>query len=72
VIVEWDPEKAVSNRRKHGVDFPEATTVLGDPLSTTYPDPDHSLAERRYVTIGESATGRILVVAHADRRGAHH
>jgi hypothetical protein len=70
VIVEWDPAKALGNRSKHGVDFTEATTVLEDPLSTTYPDPDHSLVERRYVTIGESASGRILVVAHADRRGA--
>jgi len=45
VILEWDPEKAASNYTKHGVDFHEAGTVLDDPLSTTFPDPDHSLDE---------------------------
>jgi uncharacterized DUF497 family protein len=70
VVVEWDPAKAASNRRKHGVDFREALTALEDPLSTTYPDPEHSLDERRFVTIGASARGRVLVVAHADRRAA--
>ena len=70
MIVEWDPAKAAGNRRKHGVDFGEAVTTLEDFLSTTYPDPDHSIDERRFVTIGVSARGRILVVAHADRRAA--
>ena len=69
MIIEWDPAKAVSNRRKHGVDFGDAVTALEDPLSTTYPDPDHSFDEHRFVTIGISARGRVLVVAHADRRG---
>ena len=68
--VEWDPRKAASNRRKHGVDFHEAATVLEDPLSTTYPDPDHSLEERRFVTIGLSAARRVLVVAHVERQDA--
>jgi hypothetical protein len=68
VIVEWDPAKATSNHRKHGVRFGEAATVLEDPLSTTYPDPEHSLEERRFVTIGASGRGRVLIVAHADRR----
>jgi len=67
VILEWDPEKAASNHTKHGVDFHEAGTVLDDPLSTTFPDPDHSLDEQRYLTIGSSLSGRILVVAHTDR-----
>jgi uncharacterized DUF497 family protein len=67
VILEWDPEKAASNFTKHGVDFHEAGTVLDDPLSTTFPDPDHSLDEQRYLTIGSSLSGRILVVAHTDR-----
>jgi uncharacterized DUF497 family protein len=38
VIVEWDPRKAATNLRKHGIDFHEAATVLDDPLSTTFPD----------------------------------
>lgn len=67
MILEWDPEKAASNLVKHGVDFHEAGTVLDDPLSTTFPDPDHSIDEHRYLTIGSSLSGRILVVAHTDR-----
>ena len=70
MILEWDPEKAASNYGKHGVDFHEAGTVLDDPLSTTFPDPDHSLDEQRYLTIGSSLSGRILVVAHTDRGDA--
>ena len=42
MIVEWDQAKAASNLRKHGVSFREAVTALEDPLSTTFPDPDHS------------------------------
>lgn len=64
--VTWDAKKRSSNLRKHGVDFEEAATVLADPLSTTFPDPDHSQGEHRYVTIGTSAAGQLLVVAHAD------
>jgi uncharacterized DUF497 family protein len=67
VILEWDPVKAGTNLKKHGVDFREAGTVLEDALSTTFPDPDHSIDERRYLTIGASLAGRILVVAHTDR-----
>ena len=67
MILEWDPKKAAANLKKHGVSFHEAATVLEDPLSGTYPDPEHSLKEERFVTIGGSASGRILVVAHADR-----
>jgi len=42
---EWDNEKAAANGRKHGVSFPEASTVFGDPLAGTFPDPDHSHKE---------------------------
>ena len=58
---EWDLRKEVSNRRKHGVGFREAATVFGDPLATTFPDPDHSADEERFLTVGESASGRVLV-----------
>lgn len=67
MLLEWDPDKAASNYTKHGVDFHEAGTVLDDPLSTTFPDPDHSLDEQRYLSVGSSLSGRILVVAHTDR-----
>ena len=64
---EWDPEKAARNLRKHGVSFEEAATVFGDPLSTTYYDPAHSMGESRYITVGMSRSGRLLIVAHTDR-----
>jgi hypothetical protein len=63
----WDAEKDAANRRKHGVGFREAASVLEDPLSTTYRDPAHSHGEQRYVTVGRSRLGKTLVVAHADR-----
>jgi len=65
---EWDPRKDAANRRKHGVGFREATTVFGDPLATTFPDVDHSLSEQRFLTIGASASRRILVVAHTEKQ----
>lgn len=64
---EWDPNKAASNLRKHGVTFGEAATVLGDPLSITVLDPDHSLEEDRYITVGLSYRLRLLIVAHVER-----
>jgi hypothetical protein len=51
---EWDPDKAGENERKHGVSFAEAATVFGDPLSVTVADPDHSVGEVRFLTIGMS------------------
>ena len=60
---EWDPVKAESNLRKHGVSFEEAATVLGDPLSITLPDPDHSQEEERFLLLGQSGTGRLLLVS---------
>ena len=63
---EWDSEKATENLRKHRVSFDEATTVFFDPLSMTVPDPDHSIGERRFITMGASSGGRLLVVAHTD------
>jgi uncharacterized DUF497 family protein len=63
----WDPNKAESNVRRHGVSFHEAATVFGDPLSTTVPDPDHSIEEERYIIIGTSHRGRLLMVAHVEQ-----
>ena len=64
---EWYPDKATSNEKKHGVSFQEAATVFGDPLSLTFFDPDHSIDENRYITIGTSARGQLIIVSHADR-----
>lgn len=66
-VFEWDPRKAVSNARKHGVAFDEATTVFGDPHALLLPDPDHSLRELRYLLLGLSTRHRLLVVAFAER-----
>ena len=63
---EWDEIKAAQNLIKHGVSFEEAATVFGDPLSDTFNDPDHSAEERRFIIIGMSERGRILIVAHID------
>ena len=64
---DWDDEKASSNVKKHGVKFDEAITVFGDLLADTFPDPDHSENEHRFLTFGLSQSNRLLVVAHADR-----
>jgi uncharacterized DUF497 family protein len=67
VEFEWDDDKAETNEQKHGVTFLEAQTVFGDPLALTGYDPDHSDAEDRYITMGTSIEGRLLVVSHTDR-----
>ena len=64
---EWDQKKEAKNIRKHKVTFSEAATVLGDTLSTTVPDPDHSEEEDRYITVGLSQRHRLLIVAHTER-----
>ncbi len=64
---EWDSNKATRNLQKHGVSFHEAATVFGDALSMTFLDPDRSVAEDRFITVGLSLSGRLLVVAHTDR-----
>jgi hypothetical protein len=64
---EWDPKKARSNLSKHGVSFEEASTTFADPQSITRFDPDHSEDEDRFVLLGASHAGRLLVVVHTDR-----
>jgi uncharacterized DUF497 family protein len=66
----WDPDKAAANLKKHDVSFEEAVTVIYDPLAATFPDPDHSVREVRLITVGYSAHDRLLVVCHAEGRGA--
>ena len=64
---EWDREKAKKNDKKHKVSFDEAVTVFYDPLSATFDDPDHSLSEQRFITVGYSTQGSLLVVAHTEK-----
>lgn len=61
---EWNPDKAVINLRKHNISFQEATTVFDDLLSVTFPDPDHSIGESRYVIIGMSGLGQLIGCLH--------
>ena len=67
MIYEWDSKKAKANLRKHGVSFEEAATVFLDPFAVTYPDPDHSGEELREITIGRSATQRVVFLSHTHR-----
>ena len=68
VKFEWDPAKAQSNLRKHGVSFEEAATVFWDPLAATALDArSEEETEIRFVTVGTSKLGRLLVIAHCDR-----
>lgn len=66
---EWDPKKASSNVRDHRITFEEASTVFGDSLAVTFPDPDHSVGESRLLTFGMTDQDRLLVVSHTERRG---
>ncbi|MGA9721544.1 MAG: BrnT family toxin [Candidatus Binatus sp.] len=62
---EWDPNKAASNLRKHGVRFAEAVTVLEDRAALGMRD--DNIQEERFVALGMDSIGRILVVVYAVR-----
>jgi uncharacterized DUF497 family protein len=64
---ELDQEKSRGNLQKHGVSFEEAKTVFNDPLAMTIGDPDHSSREDRYIDMGMSSQGRILMVWYTER-----
>lgn len=61
---EWDSRKAAKNEAKHKVSFTEAIAVFQDSLSMTYPDVDHSEEENRFLIIGATKSGKVLVVSH--------
>jgi hypothetical protein len=65
---EWDSDKASQNVEKHHVSFEEAATVFDDPMFITVIDDEHSIDEERYITIGLSSRGRLLMLAHVDRK----
>ncbi|MGA2600174.1 MAG: BrnT family toxin [Bryobacteraceae bacterium] len=67
VTFEWDLSKAATNIRKHGIAFEEAATIFRDALATTFPDPDHSVIERREITIGYTIKRRLAFVSHCER-----
>ena len=61
---EWDPHKAHLNYNKHGIRFAEAATVFRDPHALTIFDSEHSGIEERWITMGISKTGKLLIVCH--------
>jgi uncharacterized DUF497 family protein len=69
VEFEWEAEKAELNLRRHGVAFTEALSIFGDPLEVTIADAAHSEGEFRFLSLGTSEAGRLLVVAYTERQG---
>ena len=67
LLFEWDPGKAITNKRIHGITFDEASTAFKDTLSLTIYDPLHSENENRFILIGSSHKNRLLVVVHIER-----
>ena len=63
----WDEEKERRNVAKHKISFAEAITVFDDSLFVIAADDDHSLAQKRFIILGESTRGRLLVVGYAER-----
>ncbi|MGQ0568453.1 MAG: BrnT family toxin [Armatimonadota bacterium] len=61
------PNRRGATFAKHGVSFEEAATAFVDPLSLTIFDPDHSEEEDRFILLGQTYTGRLVVVVHTDR-----
>jgi uncharacterized DUF497 family protein len=61
---EWDKNKAKINLEKHRVSFEEAETVFEDDFTVTIVDDEHSFEEQRFITIGQSLAGRLLIVSH--------
>ena len=64
--IRWDPRKGRTNLRKHGVSFIEAATVFTDYLLLTKIDPDHSIHENRFMSLGLSSLNKLILVAHTD------
>jgi hypothetical protein len=64
--IEFNPEKAASNLRKHRISYAHAEQALRDPFGITIEDPD-SERESRFVTLGADSLGRIRVVVHTPR-----
>ena len=66
VDTSWDPEKARTNVVKHGIAFEDGEAALTDPSGLTREDPD-ARRERRFVTVGADALGRIVTVVYSYR-----
>ena len=65
----WDPQKARSNERKHGVSFEEAQTAFYDEHGLVLEDPNPEDPEERFVLLGLSSALRLLLLCHCLREG---
>ena len=65
---EWDEVKAIASFKKHKVSFEEGKTIFNDPCLCTFPDNEHSADEGRYINIGLSVHGRVLILIYTERR----
>jgi len=65
--LEWDDNKSRVNLSKHSVSFEEAKTVFDDPFYVDFYDPDHSDDEERFIIVGLSQHGRLLIVSYTER-----
>ena len=68
---DFDPAKAARNLKTHKVNFEEAASVFGDPMSYTFTDPDHSIGEERWLMFGLSHMSRVLAVIYTHRKGKY-
>ena len=68
----WGKNKAVENLRKHDVSFTEAETVFDDPYFLVFADDEHSFDEQRYLIVGQSMEGRVLMVSYTERDEVTH
>jgi len=64
---DWHPPKSADNQKKHGVSFDEAKTIFGDQKDIVFPDRNHSDEEERYLAIGRSAQGRLILLCFTER-----
>ncbi len=71
LVFKWDPRKAATNLRKHGVSFEDARSVFSDERARLIDDPDHSADEERFVLLGLGSSLRLLVVVHCYRAGGN-
>lgn len=64
---EWNPAKAASNQKKHGVSFEEAKSIFYDEFAIQFFDGENPEAEDRFLMLGLSNESRILIVCHCER-----
>ena len=62
----WDSEKAQSNLSKHGVSFELGRTLFADPGELMLPDPDHSIEEERFISIGRASNGELMLACYTE------